>query len=195
MARKASIDRATNETDIRLTLDLDGTGTSHIETGIGFFDHMLTALAKHGQFDLDVTCRGDLEVDAHHTVEDVGICLGQALNEALGDKAGITRFGTAAVPMDEALARVAIDCSGRPYLVYAAKIPESTVGAFPSELGEEFFRSFADHGRINLHIDLVRGTNTHHCLEAIFKGVARTLREAVAPDPRVKGIPSTKGTL
>lgn len=195
MARNASINRATNETEIRLALDLDGTGTSHIETGIGFFDHMLTALAKHGQFDLDVACRGDLEVDAHHTVEDVGICLGQALNEALGNKAGVTRFGTAAVPMDEALAQVAIDCSGRPYLVYAAEIPESTVGAFPSELGEEFFRSFADHGRINLHIDLVRGTNTHHCLEAIFKAVARSLREAVAPDPRVKGIPSTKGTL
>ena len=195
MARKTTVQRATNETDIRLSLNLDGSGSSRIDSGIGFFDHMLTALAIHGQFDLDVTCQGDLEVDAHHTVEDIGICIGRALNETLGDRSGISRFGNALVPMDESLARAAVDLSGRPYLVYVAEIDEASVGAFPTELGEEFFRSLADHGRLNLHIDLIRGSNAHHCLEAIFKAVARALRQAVSPDPSVSGIPSTKGVL
>ncbi len=195
MARNADVQRATSETDIRLTLTLDGTGTSRIESGIGFFDHMLTAFSRHSQFDLDIVCQGDLEIDAHHTVEDIGICLGQALNDALGDKSGITRFGSAVVPMDEALARAVVDLSGRPYLIYHANLDETTVGAFPTELGEEFFRSLTDHGRLNLHIDLIRGSNAHHCLEAIFKAVARAARQAVSPDPGVTGIPSTKGVL
>jgi imidazoleglycerol-phosphate dehydratase len=195
MVRNTNVQRATSETDIRLSLNLDGSGVSQVESGIGFFDHMLTAFTRHGQFDLDVKCRGDLEVDAHHTVEDIGICLGQAFDETLGDKSGITRFGNAVVPMDEALARAIVDLSGRPYLVYEAELEEATVGTFPTELGAEFFRSLADHGRFNLHIDLLRGSNAHHCLEAIFKAVARALRQAVAMDAGLKGIPSTKGVL
>ena len=195
MVRNTNVQRATSETDIRLSLNLDGSGVSQVESGIGFFDHMLTAFTQHGQFDLDVKCRGDLEVDAHHTVEDIGICLGQAFDETLGDKSGITRFGNAVVPMDEALARAIVDLSGRPYLVYEAELEEATVGTFPTELGAEFFRSLADHGRFNLHIDLLRGSNAHHCLEAIFKAVARALRQAVAMDAGLKGIPSTKGVL
>ena len=195
MVRNTNVQRATSETDIRLSLNLDGSGVCQTESGIGFFDHMLTAFSRHGQFDLDVTCKGDLEVDAHHTVEDIGICLGQAFDDTLGDKSGITRFGNAVVPMDEALARAIVDLSGRPYLVYEAELEETTVGAFPTELGAEFFRSLADHGRFNLHIDLLRGSNAHHCLEAIFKAVARALRQAVAMDAGVTGIPSTKGVL
>ena len=195
MARTTTIQRATSETDIRLSLNLDGSGDSRIQTGIGFFDHMLTAFARHGQFDLDVTCQGDLEVDAHHTVEDIGICLGQSLDQSLGDKTGITRFSQASIPMDEALARAVVDLSGRPYLVYKADLEETTVGAFPTELGAEFFRSLTDHGRLNLHIDLIRGSNAHHCLEAIFKAVARALRHAVSLDSGVTGIPSTTGVL
>ena len=195
MVRNTNVQRTTSETDIRLSLNLDGSGVSQVESGIGFFDHMLTAFTQHGQFDLDVKCRGDLEVDAHHTVEDIGICLGQAFDETLGDKSGITRFGNAVVPMDEALARAIVDLSGRPYLVYEAELEEATVGTFPTELGAEFFRSLADHGRFNLHIDLLRGSNAHHCLEAIFKAVARALRQAVAMDAGLKGIPSTKGVL
>ena len=195
MVRNTNVQRATSETDIRLSLNLDGSGVSQVESGIGFFDHMLTAFTQHGQFNLDVKCRGDLEVDAHHTVEDIGICLGQAFDETLGDKSGITRFGNAVVPMDEALARAIVDLSGRPYLVYEAELEEATVGTFPTELGAEFFRSLADHGRFNLHIDLLRGSNAHHCLEAIFKAVARALRQAVAMDAGLKGIPSTKGVL
>ncbi len=195
MPRQATIDRKTTETDIRLDLNIDGSGTCESETGIGFFDHMLTALARHGQFDLRVKCSGDLEVDAHHTVEDVGICLGQAFSQTLGDKAGITRFGSTCVPMDEALARVVVDFSGRPYLVFNASFDEEMIGTFPSALAEEFFRALADHGRINLHIDLIRGTNAHHSVEAIYKAVARALRTAVAIDPNVRGIPSTKGVL
>lgn len=195
MVRNTNVQRATSETDIRLSLNLDGSGVSQVESGIGFFDHMLTAFTRHGQFDLDVKCRGDLEVDGHHTVEDIGICLGQAFDETLGDKSGITRFGNAVVPMDEALARAIVDLSGRPYLVYEAELEEATVGTFPTELGAEFFRSLADHGRFNLHIDLLRGSNAHHCLEAIFKAVARALRQAVAMDAGLKGIPSTKGVL
>jgi imidazoleglycerol-phosphate dehydratase len=162
MPRQASIDRKTTETDIRLSLLIDGSGSCETTTGIGFFDHMLTALAKHGQFDLTVKCEGDLDVDAHHTVEDIGICLGRAVNQALGGKAGITRFGSAYVPMDETLARAAVDFSGRPYLVFNAAFDEEMIGAFPSALAEEFFRSLADHARINLHIDLIRGSNAHH---------------------------------
>ena len=195
MPRQASINRQTTETDIRLSLTLEGSGTCTTETGIGFFDHMLTAFARHGQFDLNVSCRGDLEVDAHHTVEDIGICLGQAFAEALDDKTGITRFGSSYVPMDEALARSAVDFSGRPYLVINASFEEEMIGAFPSALTEEFFRSFSDHARINLHIDLIRGSNAHHCVEAIFKSAARAVRAAVAIDPGVRGIPSTKGVL
>ncbi|MCZ6634923.1 MAG: imidazoleglycerol-phosphate dehydratase HisB [bacterium] len=193
--RTAHIQRKTSETDIDITFTLDGSGTCTSETGIGFFDHMLTALARHGLFDLNVTCRGDLDVDTHHTVEDIGICLGQALFQALGNKTGITRFGASYVPMDEALARAVIDLSGRPYLVYHADFAEERIGTFPTILGLEFFRAFSDNARLNLHIDLLRGTNAHHSIEAIFKAVARALRTAVTHDLRVEGIPSTKGTL
>ncbi|MGA1199722.1 MAG: imidazoleglycerol-phosphate dehydratase HisB, partial [Candidatus Latescibacterota bacterium] len=178
-----------------LTLSLDGSGTCQVDTGIGFFDHMLTALAKHGLFDLKVTCKGDLEVDAHHTVEDVGICIGQALEKALGDKKGITRFGSAYVPMDEALARAVIDLSGRGHLVYEATFTEEMIGTFPTSLGMEFFTALSQNGRFNLHIDLIRASNAHHGMEAIFKAVARALRQAVSQDPRVTGVPSTKGSL
>lgn len=195
MTRQASIYRKTSETDIRLNFLIDGTGSCDAATGIGYFDHMLTAFARHGQFDLAVKCEGDLEVDAHHTVEDVGICLGQAIGQAVGDKAGITRFGSAYVPMDEALARAAVDFSGRPYLVFNASFEEEIIGTFPSALAEEFFRSLIDHARINLHIDLVRGSNTHHAVEAIYKSVSRAIRTAVILDPGVRGIPSTKGVL
>ena len=195
MSRQATITRKTTETDIRLDLKIDGSGNCETSTGIGFFDHMLTALARHGQLDLKVDCSGDLDVDAHHTVEDVGICLGQAFDEALGDKAGITRFASAYVTMDEALARAAVDFSGRPYLFIDAAFDEEMIGAFPSALTEEFLRSLSDHARINLHIDLIRGSNAHHSVEAIFKATARAIRTAVAPDPGVKDIPSTKGVL
>jgi len=194
-ARTAQIQRKTSETDIDLSFTLEGKGDSDINTGIGFFDHMLTALARHGLFDLSVACKGDLEVDAHHTVEDVGICLGQALLDAIGDKAGITRFGSAYVPMDEALARSVVDLSGRAHLVYAADFSEELIGAFPTALGLEFFTALAHNGRLNLHIDLIRGSNAHHGMEAIFKAVARSLRQAVAFDERVSGVPSTKGSL
>ena len=195
MSRQATITRKTTETDIRLDLKIDGSSNCETSTGIGFFDHMLTALARHGQLDLKVDCSGDLDVDAHHTVEDVGICLGQAFDEALGDKAGITRFASAYVTMDEALARAAVDFSGRPYLFIDAAFDEEMIGAFPSALTEEFLRSLSDHARINLHIDLIRGSNAHHSVEAIFKAAARAIRTAVAPDPGVKDIPSTKGVL
>ena len=194
-SRTARVQRKTSETDIDLSLTLDGSGTWRGETGIGFFDHMLTAFARHGLFDLHVACRGDLEVDAHHTVEDVGICLGQAVAEALSSKAGIARFGASYVPMDETLARAVVDLSGRPYLVYGADFTEEMIGNFPTSLSLEFFRSLADNGRMNLQVDLIRGTNAHHGVEAIFKAVARALRQAVEIDPRVEGIPSTKGAL
>lgn len=195
MSRTSSIDRKTTETDIRLSLTVDGQGTCNTQTGIGFFDHMLTALGRHGRLDLDVVCKGDLEVDAHHTIEDVGICLGKAIAEAIGDKASMTRFGSAYIPMDEALARAAVDFSGRPYLVFNANFEEEMIGSFPSALAEEFFRSLSDHARINLHIDLIRGSNAHHSVEAIFKAVARAVRTAVTIDPTEQGIPSTKGVL
>jgi imidazoleglycerol-phosphate dehydratase len=193
--RRAVVTRTTRETDIRLSLDLDGQGRSEIATGIGFLDHMLTAFATHGRFDLQVQARGDLHVDAHHTVEDVGIVLGQALKQALGDKAGIVRFGHAYVPLDEALSRCVIDLSGRPWLHFDVTFKARQVGTLPTELFEDFFWALADHGRLNLHLDTLRGRNAHHVAETLFKASARALSMAVALDPRVSGVPSTKGSL
>jgi imidazoleglycerol-phosphate dehydratase len=187
--------RRTKETDIELSLRLDGSGKTDIATGIGFFDHMLEALAKHARFDLEVACNGDLHVDAHHSVEDVGLVLGDALREALGDRAGITRFGHAYVPLDEALARCVVDLSGRGFLHYGIAFRARQVGTLPTELIEDFFWAFADHGRFNLHLDLIRGRNAHHIAECVFKSTARALADAIAIDPRVEGIPSTKGSL
>jgi imidazoleglycerol-phosphate dehydratase len=194
-ARKATVERKTRETDIRLALALDGSGRSRVATGIGFLDHMLTALATHGRFDLDVRCKGDLHVDAHHSVEDVGIALGDALLKALGDKKGIVRFGHAYVPLDEALSRCVIDLSGRPYLHYGVTFKARQVGTMPTELFEDFFWALADHGRLNIHLEAIRGRNAHHIAETLFKSTARALSMAVALDPRVKGVPSTKGSL
>jgi imidazoleglycerol-phosphate dehydratase len=193
--RKARIDRKTRETDIALALNLDRATRSRIKTGVGFFDHMLTSLARHAGFGLEVRCRGDLHVDAHHSVEDVGIALGQALKTALGDKRGIARFGHAYCPLDEALARAVVDLSGRPWLHMGVVFRARRIGDMPTELFEDFFWALADHGRLNLHLDLVRGRNSHHIAEATFKATARALAMAVALDPRVKGVPSTKGTL
>jgi imidazoleglycerol-phosphate dehydratase len=193
--RQGSVERKTRETDIRLRLDLDGGGQSRIATGIGFFDHMLTAFSTHGRFDLDLRCKGDLHVDAHHSVEDVGIALGQALREALGDKKGIVRFGHAYVPLDEALSRCVIDLSGRPYLHYDVTFKARKIGEMPTELFEDFFWALADHGRLNIHLEAIRGRNAHHIAETLFKSASRALSMAVARDPRVKGIPSTKGSL
>ncbi|HOE65816.1 MAG TPA: imidazoleglycerol-phosphate dehydratase HisB [Candidatus Hydrogenedentes bacterium] len=195
MLRHAEIARETTETSIRLAIHLDGAGTTQAETGIGFFDHMLTHIGKHGRFDLNVSARGDLHVDAHHTVEDVGICLGKAFLQALGDKRGIARFGHAVAPMDEALAEAAVDISGRPYVRFVADMPKVSVGEFDSELAEEFFRAFAVNARITLHLILRHGGNVHHCIEAIFKAFARALDQASALDPRHADIPSTKGML
>ncbi len=193
--RSARIARTTSETDIELELVVDGSGTSDINTGIGFFDHMLTAFARHGCFDLQLRCKGDLQVDQHHTVEDVGICLGQAVDKALGSKEGITRFGHAYVPMDDSLARVVIDLSGRSYLVLEPPFDEAAVGEFPVGLVVEFFRAVADHGNANIHIDLLRVANNHHGIEAIFKAFGRALDSASLHSPRVQGVPSTKGSL
>jgi imidazoleglycerol-phosphate dehydratase len=193
--REGSVERKTRETDIRLRLDLDGEGKSRIATGIGFFDHMLTAFSTHGRFDVELRCKGDLHVDAHHSVEDVGIALGQALREALGDKKGIVRFGHAYVPLDEALSRCVIDLSGRPYLHYDVTFKARQVGEMPTELFEDFFWALADHGRLNIHLEAIRGRNAHHIAETLFKSASRALSMAVALDPRVKGIPSTKGSL
>lgn len=193
--RASTLERNTNETKIRVALCLDGEGNAEVETGIGFFDHMLDHLGRHSGVDLTVKADGDLEIDAHHTVEDVGICLGQAFREALGTPVGIRRFGSALVPMDEALAEVAIDVSGRPFLVFNAEIPRGAVGGFDTELAEEFFRAFAMNARITLHINLKYGGNAHHCIEVIFKAFARALADAVTLDPKVKGVPSTKGML
>ena len=193
--RGARIQRRTSETDIDLELSLDGTGESSVETGVGFFDHMLAAFARHGLFDIKLQCRGDLEVDAHHTVEDIGICLGQAINDAVGTRQGINRFGASYVPMDEALARSVVDLSGRPFLSFHADLQQEIVGEYPAALTIEFLRSLADNAKMTLHIDLLRGDNAHHCVEAIFKAVARSLRQAVEHDPRVSGVPSTKGVL
>jgi imidazoleglycerol-phosphate dehydratase len=195
MPRNATIERHTAETDIRLSLALDGSGTADVATGVGFFDHMLTQIARHGSFDLSVRCAGDIHVDAHHTVEDVGICLGRGLVEALGDKAGIRRYGDCTLPMDETLVTAAVDLSGRPFLVWRAEIPNEMLGGFPASLAEEFWRAVASAGLLTLHVLLHHGRNTHHVVEAIFKACARALRVAVERDPRVLGIPSTKGVL
>jgi imidazoleglycerol-phosphate dehydratase len=195
MARVASISRKTGETDISLSVNLDGAGKVSVKTGVGFFDHMLDLLGRHGLLDLDVTARGDLHVDSHHTVEDVGIVLGQAIEKAAGDKVGISRYGWATIPMDETLATVALDLSGRPAFVYNVTYTGPLIGAFPVELVEEFFKSVANAGRLNLHINVHYGTNNHHIAEAIFKAFARALRMAVTVDPRQVGVPSTKGSL
>ena len=195
--RKARIERKTRETDITLALNLDrATRTPvRVETGVGFFDHMLTALAKHSGMGLDVRCKGDLHIDAHHSVEDVGIAFGQALKAALGDKKGIARFGHAFCPLDEALSRAVVDLSGRPWLHFGVEFRAKKIGDMPTELFEDFFWALADHARLNLHLDLLRGRNSHHIAEATFKATARALRMAVALDPRSSGVPSTKGTL
>ena len=195
MPRTATIRRDTTETKVELSLDLDGTGRHELATGVGFFDHMLTHLAKHGLFDLTVKCQGDLHVDAHHTVEDVGICFGKCLAQALGDKSGIRRYGSATVPMDETLVTAAVDLSGRPFLVWNADVPNETLGAFRSSLAEEFWRAASSAGAFNLHVVLHHGRNTHHVLEGVFKAAARALRAAVEFDPRATGVPSTKGVL
>ena len=193
--RTASIRRETAETKIALDLDLDGTGRVEAATGVGFFDHMLTHLGKHGLFDLTVTCAGDLHIDAHHTVEDVGICFGKALAEALGTKAGVRRYGDCTLPMDEALATAAVDLSGRPFLVWKADVPTELLGTFSSQLAEEFWRAVSSAGLLTLHVVLHHGRNTHHIVETIFKACARALRAAAEPDPRAAGVPSTKGVL
>jgi imidazoleglycerol-phosphate dehydratase len=193
--RRAHVERKTAETAVDLTTDLDGTGKAEIATGVGFFDHMLTLLARHSLIDLTIKATGDLHVDAHHTVEDVGICLGQAIARALGDKAGVRRYGGATVPMDETLVTAAIDLSGRACFVWKAEVPRETLGIFNSELAEEFWRAVATNAALTLHVVLHHGRNTHHILEAIFKGCARALRVAVEADPREAGVPSTKGVL
>ena len=193
--RTAEVRRKTKETDVRVKLGLDGAGRSSINTGLPFLDHMLELFAKHGLFDLEVNCRGDLEIDDHHSVEDIAICLGQALHEGLGDKQGIARYGEAMVPMDEALCRSVVDLSGRFYLVYEVPTRRQKIGTFSVELAEHFWRSFAESAKCNLHIDCLRGRNTHHMLEGSFKATARALRKSVERDPRVTGVPSTKGSL
>jgi imidazoleglycerol-phosphate dehydratase len=194
-ARKAKIVRKTKETQITLELNLDGSGNCSIQTPLGFMNHMLQALAKHALLDLKVQARGDVEIDAHHTVEDLGLVLGEALSKALGDKKGISRFGEATVPMDEALALAAVDLSGRPFLEYQAEIPERQRWEFDVNLIAEFLRAFTTTAKITLHLRLLAGSNYHHCVEAIFKALARALRQAVALDPRQKGVPSSKGRL
>jgi imidazoleglycerol-phosphate dehydratase len=195
MNRVAKVERKTKETAISVELDLDGAGNSEIETGIPFFNHMLESFARHGLFDLKLRARGDLEVDYHHTVEDVGLALGQAFREALGNKEGIRRFGECSVPLDEALARVVVDLSGRPYLVYNVKIRPGRVGDFDTDLPQEFFRALANQLGMNLHIHVPSGENPHHIIEACFKALARALEAATRVDPRVRGVPSTKGSL
>jgi len=196
MTRTGEATRKTRETEVRVRLGLDGSGRAHVETGIGFFDHMLEALARHALYDLDVHAAGDLSVDAHHTVEDVGIVLGQALSQALGERRGIRRYGDATVPLDEALARVVVDVSGRPFLAYHAEPPTwQKLGDYDVALTPEFFRSLATHGGLTLHVDLLRGQNAHHVVEAVFKAAARALGAATGLDPRVTDVPSTKGSL
>jgi len=193
--RVAQVQRQTKETDVRVKLDLDGRGQSRISTGLPFLDHMLELFARHGLFDLNVACQGDLAVDDHHSVEDVALTLGQALTQALGDKTGIKRYGEATVPMDEALCRAVIDLSGRFYLVYEVQTRRQTIGNFSVELAEHFWRSFAETAKFNLQIDCLRGRNTHHILEGTFKATSRALRQAVERDARIVGVLSTKGVL
>ncbi|MGH2835298.1 MAG: imidazoleglycerol-phosphate dehydratase HisB [Solirubrobacteraceae bacterium] len=195
MSRSANIDRRTGETEVRVALALDGSGGGARDTGVGFLDHMLDLLARHGRLDLDVSASGDLQTGAHHTVEDVGICIGQALDRALGDRAGITRYGSVTVPMDEARASCAIDISGRGLLVFEAELPAGAIGNYDHELTEEFLRAVATNAKLTLHVTVQAGTNVHHVIEAVFKAFARALRAAVALDPTEVGVPSTKGTL
>jgi imidazoleglycerol-phosphate dehydratase len=195
MTRAAEIDRKTGETEIHVELELDGDGAGERSTGVGFFDHMLDLLARHGRMNLTVRGHGDLQTGAHHTVEDVGICIGQALDWALGDRAGISRFGQATVPMDESRASCAIDISGRGLCAFEAQLPPGAIGNFDHELTEEFFRAFASNARLTLHVTVEAGTNAHHVIEAAFKATARALRAAVAIDASERGVPSTKGTL
>ena len=195
MSRTATRSRITKETSIDIRLDLDGTGRADVATGVGFFDHMLALLAKHSLIDLAVKADGDLHVDAHHTVEDVGICYGQALAQALGNKAGIRRYGSMTLPMDEALVTAAVDLSGRPFCAWRADVPAEALGAFSAPLAEEFWRAVSSSGAFNLHVVCHHGRNTHHIIEAVFKATARALRQAVEPDPRMPGVPSTKGVL
>ncbi|MCT2344898.1 imidazoleglycerol-phosphate dehydratase HisB [Niallia taxi] len=195
MGRTAAISRKTGETNIQLSYNIDGEGISEIDSGVPFMNHMLDLFTKHGQFNLTVQANGDIEVDDHHTTEDIGICLGLALKEALGDKKGIKRYGNSFVPMDETLAQVVVDLSNRPHLEFRAEFPSNKVGTFDTELVHEFLWKFALEARINLHVILHYGQNTHHMIEAIFKALARALDEATTIDPRVKGIPSTKGML
>ena len=194
MARTAEINRETKETKVRLRLDLDG-GEAKVTTGVGFLDHMLELLARHGRLGVDLEASGDLETGAHHTTEDIGICLGQAIDEALGDRSGIRRYGSALVPMDEALGECAIDISGRPYIAFDADLPEVNIAGFDSELAEEFFRAVSSTAKLTLHVSVDTGSNAHHMIEAAFKAFARALREAVSIDPDETGVPSTKGTL
>jgi imidazoleglycerol-phosphate dehydratase len=194
--RTASLTRKTTETDITLTLSLDGTGRSDVQTGVGFFDHMLDQLARHGLLDITLSAQGDLHIDDHHTVEDCGIALGQALAKALGDKRGIRRYGECRLPMDDAQVACALDLSGRPFLIWNLTFPTAKIGTFDTELVREFFQALSTHGGITLHVDLIHGLNSHHIAEAAFKALARALRAAVEPDPRrADAIPSTKGAL
>jgi imidazoleglycerol-phosphate dehydratase len=195
VSRTSQIHRTTGETDVQLSLDLDGGGAGERSTGVGFFDHLLDAVARHGLLDLDVRVEGDLETGAHHTVEDTGLALGQALDETLGDRAGIRRFGHAVVPMDEARASAAIDISGRPFTAFEADFPAERVGDFETDLVEEFLRAVSNSAKLTLHVRVEAGTNTHHMVEAAFKAFARALRQAVELDDRVEGVPSTKGVL
>jgi imidazoleglycerol-phosphate dehydratase len=195
MARTADIDRKTGETDVQVSLTLDGDGAGERKTGVGFLDHMLDLLARHGHLDLTVSATGDLHTGAHHTVEDIGICIGQALDDALGDRAGIVRFGQATVPMDESRASCAIDISGRGLCSFEATLRPGAIGNFDHELTEEFFRALAGNAKLTVHLTVERGTNAHHVIEALFKAFARALRSAVALDPAERGVPSTKGTL
>ncbi len=195
-SRTASVSRDTAETRIQVRLDLDGTGRSRLATGIGFFDHMLEQIARHGLVDLEVECQGDLHIDGHHTVEDVGIAIGQAVRQAVGDKKGITRYGHSYVPLDEALSRVVIDLSGRPGLMLQAQFTSAMIGGFDTQLVHEFFQGFVNHAAATLHVDNLKGVNAHHQVETIFKAFGRALRMALTPDPRMAGtIPSTKGVL
>jgi len=193
--RKAEVSRNTNETRIAVKLDLDGAGQASIATGVPFLDHMLEQVARHGVFDLAISAKGDLHIDAHHTVEDVGIALGQAFAKAVGDKSGVRRYGHAYVPLDEALSRAVVDLSGRPGLEYSIKFSRARIGEFDVDLVHEFFQGFVNHAHVTLHVDNIKGSNAHHQAETAFKAFARALRMAAEPDPRVKGVPSTKGSL
>jgi imidazoleglycerol-phosphate dehydratase len=195
MSRKATIERKTAETDIVVKLDIDGKGESKIDTGVGFFDHMLTLFAKHGLFDLEVAAKGDLQVDGHHTVEDVGICMGQAFDRAMGDKHGIVRYGFIVLPMNEALATICTDICGRPYLAYNMDLSASHVGGFDTDLTHEFFQAFTTNSGLTLHVRLLAGTNPHHVIEAVFKGFGKAMDQATTIDPRIAGVQSTKGVL